>query len=66
MRSGPGGNLLQARENSNFHKMRLLRGVYPEELERLAMTSRGGLIYAKSLWDKTLDCVGRSIPTLQR
>jgi hypothetical protein len=44
-------NLLQASENSNFRKMRLLSGVYPrvkhgagsEALEGLAMTSYGGL-----------------------
>ena len=31
-------------KKGSFHKMRLLRGVYPEELEGLAMTSNGGLI----------------------
>ncbi len=49
-----GSNLLQASENSNFHEMELLRGVYPEELEGLAMTSYGGLIYTKNIWDATL------------
>jgi hypothetical protein len=54
--------------------MRLLRGVYPEELdpstllgvdaeqrrsiEGLAMTSEGGLTYAKNFWDATLACKG--------
>jgi hypothetical protein len=32
---------LLAREKRNFHEMRLLRGVYPEELEGLAMTGLG-------------------------
>jgi hypothetical protein len=34
--------------------MRLLRGVYPEKLEGLAMTSYRGVIYAKIFWDATL------------
>jgi hypothetical protein len=38
--------------------MRLLRGVYPEELEGLAMTSEGALTYAKNFWDATLACKG--------
>ena len=33
--------------------MRLLRGVYPEELEGLAMTFHRGLIHAWSFWDTT-------------
>jgi hypothetical protein len=36
------------------HKKRLLGGVYPEELEGLAMTSHLGFIYVKNFWDTTL------------
>jgi len=60
--SQPRGNLLQASENSNFHEMRLPRGVYPrvkhgagsEALEGVTMNSYGGLIYKKNFWDTTL------------
>jgi hypothetical protein len=34
--------------------MRLPCGVYPEEIEGLAMTSYGGVNYSKNFWDKTL------------
>jgi hypothetical protein len=34
--------------------MGLLRGVYPEELEGLAMTAYESLIITKNFWDTTL------------
>jgi hypothetical protein len=44
---GRRSNLIKARTHANVGKKRLLRGVYPDELEGLAMTLRVRLSYAK-------------------